>query len=128
MKPIRDLSVQTMRHRDKTLGPRLRLSLRKGTAFGPGKADLLEGIRDTGSIAAAGRQMKMSYTRAWGLVSEMNAEFRAPLIESAKGGAVRGGAILTALGEEVLERYRRMERAAARAVATDLAALRKKLS
>jgi molybdate transport system regulatory protein len=72
--------------------------------------------------------MKMSYTRAWGLVSEMNAEFRSPLVESAKGGAVRGGASLTALGEDVLKRYRRMEQAAARAVAADLAALQKRLS
>jgi molybdate transport system regulatory protein len=127
MKPIQDLSVQTMRYGNKTLGPRLRLTLRKGVAFGPGKADLLEGIRDTGSIAAAGRHMKMSYTRAWGLVSEMNAEFRAPLVESTKGGAVRGGATLTPLGEDVLKRYRRMERGAARAVAVDLAALRKSL-
>jgi len=117
-----------MRHGNKTLGPCLRVTLRKGVAFGPGKADLLEGIRDTGSIAAAGRHMKMSYTRAWGLVSEMNAEFRSPLVESAKGGAVRGGASLTTLGEDVLKRYRRMERAAARAITADLTALRKKLS
>lgn len=117
-----------MRFGNKTLGPRLRLTLRKGIAFGPGKADLLEGIRDTGSIAAAGRLMNMSYTRAWGLVTEMNAEYRAPLVESAKGGAGRGGASLTPLGEDVLKRYRRMERAAARAVAADLAALRKNLA
>ncbi len=53
-----------MRYGNKTLGARLRVTLRKGVAFGPGKADLLEGILDTGSIAAAGRRMKMSYTRA----------------------------------------------------------------
>lgn len=117
-----------MRYGNRTLGARLRVTLRKGVAFGPGKADLLEGIRDTGSIAAAGRRMKMSYTRAWKLVTEMNGEFRSPLVESAKGGAERGGAALTRLGEEVLSRYRRMEGAAARAVATDLAALRKRLA
>lgn len=117
-----------MRHGNKTPGPSLRIMLRRGVAFGPGKADLLQGIRDTGSIAAAGRQMKMSYTRAWGLVSEMNAEFRSLLVESAKGGAGRGGASLTPLGEDVLKRYRRMERAAASAVAADLAAMRKNLA
>lgn len=102
--------------------------LKRGTAFGPGKADLLEQIADTGSIAAAGRRLGMSYTRAWGLVDEMNSEFRAPLVESAKGGAVRGGASLTKLGAEVLARYRRMERSATRAVSADLAALRKRLA
>lgn len=117
-----------MRYGNRTLGPRLRLTLREGVAFGPGKADLLQGIRESGSIAAAGRRMKMSYTRAWGLVTEMNAEYRSPLVESAKGGAGRGGASLTTLGKDVLKRYRRMERAAARAVAADLAALRKFLA
>jgi molybdate transport system regulatory protein len=105
----------------------LRVNLRKGIAFGPGKAELLERIRDTGSIAAAGRQMKMSYTRAWGLVEAMNRDFAAPLVRSAKGGAGRGGATLTALGSEVLARYRRMQSAAERTVAADLRALRGKL-
>jgi molybdate transport system regulatory protein len=72
--------------------------------------------------------MKMSYTRAWGLVQAMNRDFGAPLVRSAKGGADRGGAVLTALGREVLRRYRRMESASARAVAADLRALRRRLS
>ena len=101
--------------------------LRKRVAFGPGKAELLEHIRDTGSIAAAGRMMKMSYTRAWGLVDAMNRDFASPLVSSAKGGAVRGGATLTALGEDVLGRYRRMETASLKASTADLRALHKKL-
>jgi molybdate transport system regulatory protein len=105
----------------------LRVVLRKGVAFGPGKAELLEHIRDTGSIAAAGRMMKMSYTRAWGLVSAMNQDFASALVNSAKGGAVRGGATLTSLGEDVLARYRRMEAASLKAGAADLRALRGKL-
>jgi molybdate transport system regulatory protein len=108
-------------------GLSLRVILRRGIALGPGKAELLERIRDSGSIAAAGRGMKMSYTRAWGLVEAMNRDFGGPLVHSAKGGAGRGGAVLTALGEEVLQRYRRMESASLRAVAADLRALRRKL-
>ncbi len=110
----------------KTPAAHIRFTLRKGAAFGPGKAQLLEGIRDTGSIAAAGRRMSMSYSRAWGLVEEMNTDFREPLVLSAKGGATRGGAVLTPLGRDVLQRYRRMESAAARAVAADLAVLRRR--
>ena len=106
----------------------LRVVLRKGSAFGPGKAELLEHIRDTGSIAAAGRRMKMSYTRAWGLVEAMNRDFAAPLVHSAKGGAQRGGAVLTELGAEVLQRYRHIQVASARAAAADLRVLRRKLS
>jgi molybdate transport system regulatory protein len=105
----------------------LRVSLRDTIAFGPGKAALLEHIHDTGSIAAAARRMKMSYTRAWGLVADLNNDFHAPLVVSAKGGAVRGGATLTPLGLEVLARYRRMEKRAARAIAADLAILKRKV-
>lgn len=46
---------------NRTLGARLRLVLRAGVAFGPGKAELREGIRETGSIAAAGQRLGMSY-------------------------------------------------------------------
>src|SRR5437870_3561391 len=75
-----------------TIALAIRLALGKGAAFGPGKAALLQGIRETGSIAAAGRRMKMSYSRAWGLVEQMNHQFREPLVDSTKGGAARGGA------------------------------------
>lgn len=73
--------------------------------IGPGKAELLQRIRETGSIAAAGRDMGMSYKRAWMLVEEMNAAFRAPLVLSARGGAGGGGAQLTPEGAEVARLY-----------------------
>lgn len=106
------------------VGPQLRLNLEPGNAFGPGKAAILAGIRDTGSIAASGRRMGMSYKRAWMLTDALNRQFRAPLVTAAKGGAQGGGAKLTELGVEVLDRYQRMEARAAKSVATDFAALR----
>ena len=107
-----------------TLGARLRLAIEPGVAVGPGKADLLEAIGETGSISAAGRQLKMSYRRAWLLVEEMNNDFSAPLVQAAKGGSHGGGASLTRVGEEVLSRYRNMERLCNDAVGADLKALR----
>lgn len=92
--------------------------------MGPGKADLLEGIRETGSIAAAGRRMGMSYKRAWLLIDTMNGCFSKPLVEAVKGGKSGGGAHLTPLGQDVLARYRRMQIAMARAIADDMAALK----
>ncbi len=80
--------------------------------MGPGKADLLEGIRDTGSIAQAASRMGMSYMRAWGLVRTMNGCFREPLVVAERGGNTRGGARLTQSGEQVLGLYREMERQA----------------
>ncbi len=92
-------------------------------AIGPGKADLLEGIRDTGSIAAAGRAMQMSYKRAWLLVDTMNACFKEPLVLTSKGGASRGGAELTALGEDVLKRFRAMQKTVEASVECEMDAL-----
>ncbi|MGA0713789.1 MAG: winged helix-turn-helix domain-containing protein [Gemmobacter sp.] len=94
-----------------------------GDRFGPGKAELLERIRDTGSIAAAGRGMGMSYKRAWSLVEGLNAMGRAPRGTRARGGAGGGGAMLTPRGAEVLARFRALEAAARGAAAADLAAL-----
>ena len=99
---------------------RLRLRLAPGVDLGPGKADLLEGIRETGSISAAGRRMRMSYKRAWQLVDELNSVFDAPLVEASKGGSGGGGAALTRRGKDVLNRYRRMHAACCVAIGNDL--------
>lgn len=109
-------------------GARLRVVLRPNVAIGPGKADLLDGIRETGSISAAGRRMKMSYKRAWQLMEALNQAFETPLIETATGGRAGGGAVLTPLGEEVLTRYRAMEARTQEAVETDIEALRTRLA
>ena len=106
------------------LEPRIRILLGSAIAIGPGKAALLEAIGETGSIAAAGRRMGMSYRRAWVLAKTMNACFRQPLIEAAKGGIGGGGARLTSLGREVLRLYRVMEDHATTAVASDMERLR----
>lgn len=100
--------------------PRFRIRIVFGDAgmIGPGKADLLERISETGSIAAAGRDMGMSYKRAWQLVETLNAMFAAPLVERTRGGARGGGARITATGEAVLAEYRAME-AAARAASAE---------
>lgn len=99
---------------------RLRIHFDAGTMLGPGKADLLQGIQETGSISAAGRRMGMSYKRAWTLIDTLNHSFREPLVISAAGGKSGGGASLTPLGIEVLARYRHMQAATERAIAEDV--------
>jgi molybdate transport system regulatory protein len=106
------------------LEPRLRILLGAAIAIGPGKAALLEAIAETGSIAAAGRRMGMSYRRAWVLVKSMNGCFRDRLVEASKGGSAGGGAELTEMGREVLRRYRAMEARAADAVVQEMQAFR----
>jgi molybdate transport system regulatory protein len=93
------------------------------SAFGPGKADLLEAIQRTGSISAAARDMGMSYKRAWDLVDTMNRSFREPLVITATGGSHGGGAQMTKFGAEVLRRYRHIELKSYEAVEADLTGL-----
>jgi len=112
-----------MKAGNRTPGARLRIVARTDVAIGPGRADILEGIGEAGSIAAAARRMAMSYKRAWHLVAAMNAAFGAPLVETARGGRAGGHATLTPLGAEVLARYRRMEALTESAIATEIAAL-----
>ena len=114
---------------DETGDPSLRIRIVFGedAMLGPGKADLLERIRDTGFIAAAGRAMSMSYKRAWMLVDDMNRAFRDPLVDSTRGGAKGGGARLTEAGETVLAHYRKLEEIMAEAGAARIGTLRSML-
>lgn len=91
------------------LKTQIRLFKGEEIAMGPGKAELLAAIAETGSIAAAGRKMDMSYRRAWLLVETMNHCFREPLVISAKGGKHGGGAHLSELGQQVLALYQQMQ-------------------
>ena len=99
---------------------RFRLVLGRAIAVGPGKADLLAAIAETGSISAAGRSMNMSYKRAWYLIDTMNRCFREPLVQASKGGKGYGGARLTPMGAQVLNLYRSIEAHAATAAAAEL--------
>jgi molybdate transport system regulatory protein len=101
--------------------PQIRIMFRKAIAMGPGKADLLRAIEQTGSISAAARALGMSYRRAWLLVDTMNQCFKSPLVETLTGGQKGGGAQITELGQEVLSRYLHMEAKASASVQKDLA-------
>lgn len=94
------------------IGPlRLKVQLFSGDvgAMGPGKANLLDAIERTGSISAAGRDLGMSYRRAWMLVDEMNRCWSDRLVETRSGGGEQSGARLTDCGREVLAAYKALE-------------------
>ncbi len=110
-----------------SLLPRFRILRGKEIAFGPGKMELLELVAETGSIGKAAIRMDMSYMRAWSLIQTMNACFKEPVIEAARGGYERGGAGLTETGRQVLKLYRQMEQDGLTAVQTDWQALQELL-
>lgn len=95
----------------------------KEIALGPGKADLLHAIAETGSIQLAARSIKMSYMRAWNLVRTMNACFQSPLVEALRGGKNKGGARLTPLGVRIVALYDELEKVSLQATTS----IRKKI-
>jgi len=101
----------------------VRIDLDAEGRIGPGKIQLLENIRELGSISAAGRAMDMSYKRAWDLVDEVNRICRRAAVERQTGGKNGGGAVLTPFGVSLVTRYRKIERDAASAVRKELQAL-----
>ncbi len=117
-----------MARKYKHLGARLRLVLGPDIAIGPGKIDLLEEVKETGSIAEAGRSLGMSYKRAWQLISTMNDAFKSPVVVTSRGGASKGGATLTPFGEDLLARYRKIQGETERLVESDLEALTAELA
>lgn len=96
-------------------------------AIGPGKADLLEAVAESGSIAEAARFLGLSYMRAWSMLKTMNACFREPVVEKSRGGEKHGGAVVTDFGRQVLKQYRQLEAKAAKATAKESAVLLKAL-
>ena len=87
---------------------RVRVYVGKEIAIGPGKADLLAWIDESGSIRRAAQGLGMSYMRAWELVRTMNRCFESVLVEAVRGGASGGESRLTPAGREVLALYRQM--------------------
>src|ERR1700681_1627468 len=87
----------------------LRVDLGPGQSVGPGKIRLLEAVAESGSISSAGRDLGMSYRRAWMLIEQMNVDFRRKVVTTQLGGTHGGGARLTPFGSELVKRYRAIE-------------------
>lgn len=98
----------------------LRIDFDEERYIGHGRIRLLELIGEHGSIAQAAKAMDMSYKRAWYLVDAFSKCFDTPLIERQHGGKGGGSAQLTEFGRDVIDRYRRMESVAAKAIRGDI--------
>ncbi len=77
--------------------------------FGPGRAELLQLIGETGSIAKAAKSMGMSYKKAWDMVNEMNNRGNKPYVVSHKGGQNGGGAEVTEAGKKIISAYKQLD-------------------
>ena len=68
---------------------------------------MLEIVAETGSLAKAASEMKLSYRRAWGKVKELEENLGTQLVASAVGGAGGGHTGLTPEGARLVDAYRR---------------------
>ncbi|MGO4262352.1 substrate-binding domain-containing protein [Lysobacter sp. TAB13] len=78
--------------------PKWTLHAADGRPLPPKLIDLLLGVHATGSLAAACRDLDLSYRYAWGLLQSSRSLFGAPLLRMTRGR----GATLTALGESLV--------------------------
>jgi molybdate transport system regulatory protein len=78
--------------------------------LGKGGAEILEAIRQEKSISKAARKIGMSYRYVWSYLAKISSVLQEPVVETYRGGrAGGGGAKLTALGENLLREYKRVE-------------------
>lgn len=74
----------------------------KPGSFGPGIVYLLNGIKETGSMNQATKDMNMAYSKAWRIIKEAEEMFGFKLLDRYTGSK---GSTLTKEAEDVLELY-----------------------
>ncbi len=89
---------------------RIWIETEKGAFLGKGRIDLLELIKEFGSISQAAKSMKMSYRQAWELIESMNDKSKEPLVIKQTGGKNGGGAVLTKRGEKAIREFISLEK------------------
>ncbi|MDY6914218.1 MAG: LysR family transcriptional regulator [Planctomycetota bacterium] len=99
--------MTTERHHKLTAKSKVWLESGGRAVFGDGKAELLEQIEQTGSLAAAAESMGMSYRGLWGRLREMERRLGMKLLVRTTGGRGGGGSQLTDQGRKLLSQYRR---------------------
>lgn len=83
---------------------------RDGKQFlGNKRIQLLQQVAATGSISRAAKSVGLSYKAAWDAVNAMNNLSDKPLVNCSAGGHGGGGTHLTALGEQLVHTWLRMQ-------------------
>jgi molybdate transport system regulatory protein len=72
------------------------------------RADLLETIERTGSLARAAEEMEVPYRTAWYKLKEIEEQLDLRLLETQSGGLGGGGSTLTVEARHLVERFRRV--------------------
>ncbi len=71
------------------------------------RARLLRAVADEGSISAAAERLDVPYRVAWSRIHEMEQRLGVALVDATVGGRGGGGAVLTELGEDLVDAFER---------------------
>ena len=122
--PLRSCTMKSPNSKSYPFIVRPRVYLGPNLFIGPGKIDLLRLVGDTHSISAAARLLDIPYKRAWLMIDSLSKGFGRPVVDAAIGGKGGGGAVLTSLGKELIDRYTALEQCMYVAASAELEALR----
>lgn len=79
--------------------------------FGPGTAQLLSQIDNTGSVRLACEQMTISYSKGWKLIRIMEEQLGITVVKRQQGGKYGGSATLSDQGKTLLKQYYAFDKA-----------------
>lgn len=104
---IRRLEDYARRQKEaKELDFQVKLVLRRQEDFfGPGIAEFMLKIQETGSILAACQEMNMSYSKGWKMVNKIEEEMGMPFLIRKNGGKGGGSSVLTPEAEIFVKKY-----------------------
>jgi molybdate transport system regulatory protein len=89
---------------------RLRLEHDGVPVFGPGPYELLVRVKNEGSLHRAAQSMHMAYSKAWRIVRDAEKHLGLEILDRKAGGVAGGGSVLTAGGEELVQRFGALQR------------------
>jgi molybdate transport system regulatory protein len=73
------------------------------------KTELLQEIKNNGSLRGASKKLNISYQHAWTMIDEMNRVAPEPMVIKQRGGANGGGAEISEYGKKILNDYHLIE-------------------
>jgi molybdate transport system regulatory protein len=79
-------------------------------SLGPGKLRLLRAVAAHHSLAAAARELRMSYRLAWQHLRLIEQRTAITVVEPHRGGSSGGGTVLTPQGRLLVEAYQHFHR------------------
>ncbi|MBN2071914.1 MAG: LysR family transcriptional regulator [Candidatus Krumholzibacteriota bacterium] len=94
--------------------PRAKLFLydsERGGLFGDGRYELLDAVREHGSLQEAARRLGRGYRKAWEDIRKAEKALGRRLVDRSRGGRDGGSSRLTVFGTELLDAWKRYRRA-----------------